>query len=176
MDAGNLGRGSLPNSTGSAQTLDGSLGSDRAGALLPPGLGEPHLGRRVATAKKLHQPGEASTPVSAASLLAQADPQAVIGDKAFDADTLIDPLIEGGVTPVIPLKSTRKNPAPLRLRALQRTQPHREVLQQLKNFISKSLRWLRPARLRMRLTVVGETPAALAMCCSERRWRRSATT
>ena len=45
-------------------------------------------------------------------MLAQTKPQAVIADKAFDADTLIGALIEAKITPVIPPKSTRKSPRP----------------------------------------------------------------
>jgi transposase len=41
-------------------------------------------------------------------LLEAADPQAVIGDKAFDADTLIDALAKRAITPVIPPKANRK--------------------------------------------------------------------
>ena len=36
----------------------------------------------------------------------------MIGDKAFDSDRFIEPLIEAGVTPVIPPKRTRKHPRP----------------------------------------------------------------
>jgi transposase len=37
-----------------------------------------------------------------------ADPQAVIADKAYDADPLIDHLAARGITPVIPPKANRK--------------------------------------------------------------------
>lgn len=40
------------------------------------------------------------------------DPEAVIGDKAYDADPLIDTLTERGITPVIPPKANRKTPRP----------------------------------------------------------------
>ena len=39
---------------------------------------------------------------------------------------------------------------------------------------SRSLIRLRPSRLRMRLTVAGETPVSLAICLPVQRWRRSA--
>ena len=54
-------------------------------------------------------PGQTHDLVAAPDLLARADPQAVIADKAFDADTFIDPLVSAGVEPVIPPKSNRKN-------------------------------------------------------------------
>jgi transposase len=53
-------------------------------------------------------PGQTHDLVPAASLLAEADPQALIADKAFDADTFIEPLVRAGVEPVIPPKSNRK--------------------------------------------------------------------
>jgi transposase len=53
-------------------------------------------------------PGQTHDLVAAPDLLAQADPQAVIADKAFDADTFIDPLVSAAVEPVIPPKSNRK--------------------------------------------------------------------
>lgn len=41
-------------------------------------------------------------------LLETADPHALLADKAYDADALIDKLAERGVTPVIPPKANRK--------------------------------------------------------------------
>ena len=52
-------------------------------------------------------PGQMHDLVPAPDLLAQADPQAVIADKAFDADTFIDPLVSAGMEPVIPPKTNR---------------------------------------------------------------------
>ncbi len=40
--------------------------------------------------------------------LQNADPEALIADKAYDADPLIDSLAEREITPVIPPKSNRK--------------------------------------------------------------------
>jgi transposase len=42
-------------------------------------------------------------------LLENTTPGAVIADKAYDADALIDKLTEQGVTPVIPPKDNRKH-------------------------------------------------------------------
>ena len=44
----------------------------------------------------------------AQDLIENADPQALIADKAYDADPLIDHLAEREITPVIPPKSNRK--------------------------------------------------------------------
>ena len=46
--------------------------------------------------------------VCAQDLIENADPQALIADKAYDADPLIERLAERQVTPVIPPKSNRK--------------------------------------------------------------------
>ena len=53
-------------------------------------------------------PGQTHDLVPAPDLLAQADPQGVIADKAFDAETFIDPLVSAGIKPVIPPKNNRK--------------------------------------------------------------------
>ena len=44
----------------------------------------------------------------AQDLIENADPEALIADKAYDADSLIDSLAEREITPVIPPKSNRK--------------------------------------------------------------------
>jgi transposase len=44
----------------------------------------------------------------AQDLIENADPEALIGDKAHDADPLINTLTEGEITPVIPPESNRK--------------------------------------------------------------------
>ena len=44
----------------------------------------------------------------AQDLIENADPEALIADKAYDADALIDGLAEREITPVIPPKANRK--------------------------------------------------------------------
>jgi transposase len=44
----------------------------------------------------------------AQDLIESADPGALIGDKAYDADPLIDTLAQRAITPVIPPKANRK--------------------------------------------------------------------
>jgi transposase len=44
----------------------------------------------------------------ARDLIENADPEALIADKAYDADPLIDSLAERKITPVIPPKANRK--------------------------------------------------------------------
>ena len=43
-------------------------------------------------------------------LIGSVDPEALIGDKAYDADPLIDTLSRREITPVIPPKANRKTP------------------------------------------------------------------
>ena len=53
-------------------------------------------------------PGQAHDLACAEPLLDSVDPQALIGDKAYDADALIDTLNRREITPVIPSKANRK--------------------------------------------------------------------
>jgi transposase len=53
-------------------------------------------------------PGQDHDLSCAQPLLENADPRALIGDKAYDADSLIDTLNEREITPVIPPKANRK--------------------------------------------------------------------
>jgi transposase len=53
-------------------------------------------------------PGQAHDLACAEPLLEAADPQALIGDKAYDADPLLDTLAARDITPVIPPKANRK--------------------------------------------------------------------
>ena len=53
-------------------------------------------------------PGQVHDLACAEPLIENADPEALIGDKAFDADPFIDVLTERGITPVIPPKANRK--------------------------------------------------------------------
>jgi transposase len=55
-------------------------------------------------------PGQAHDLACAEPLIDSADPQALIGDKAYDADPLIDTLNQRQITPVIPPKANRKTP------------------------------------------------------------------
>ena len=53
-------------------------------------------------------PGQAHDLTCAEPLLERADPQALLGDKAYDADALLDTLAKRQITPVIPPKANRK--------------------------------------------------------------------
>jgi transposase len=54
-------------------------------------------------------PGQDHDLTCAEPLLENANPGAIIADKAYDADALIDKLRDHGVTPVIPPKTNRKD-------------------------------------------------------------------
>ena len=53
-------------------------------------------------------PGQDHDLTCAQPLLENADPRALIGDKAYDANSLIDMLNQRTITPVIPPKTNRK--------------------------------------------------------------------
>ena len=55
-------------------------------------------------------PGQAHDLTCAEPLLGEANPEALIGDKAYDADPLLDTLAQREITPVIPPKANRKTP------------------------------------------------------------------
>src|SRR5215472_3048388 len=55
-------------------------------------------------------PGQTHDLACAEPLLEGVDPQAFIGDKAYDADPLRDTLAQREITPVIPPKANRKTP------------------------------------------------------------------
>jgi len=55
-------------------------------------------------------PGQTHDLACAQALIEQADPAALIGDKAFDSDPFIAYLAERGITPVIPPRANRTAP------------------------------------------------------------------
>jgi transposase len=55
-------------------------------------------------------PGQAHDLACAEPLIDGADPEALLGDKAYDSDRLIGRLAERRITPVIPPKANRKAP------------------------------------------------------------------
>ena len=55
-------------------------------------------------------PGQAHDLTGAQMLLDDVDPHALIGDKAYDADTLLDTLAQRDIAAVIPPKANRKTP------------------------------------------------------------------
>jgi transposase len=55
-------------------------------------------------------PGEEHDVTRADELLAEHEPKAVIADKGYDADELVETILERGAQAVIPPRSNRKSP------------------------------------------------------------------
>ncbi len=55
-------------------------------------------------------PGQVHDLACAEPLIENVDPGALIADKAYDADALVDTLNRREISPVIPPKANRKNP------------------------------------------------------------------
>lgn len=55
-------------------------------------------------------PGQEHDLASAEPLIENVDPDALIGDKGYDADQFVDTLAQRQITPVIPPKANRKDP------------------------------------------------------------------
>jgi putative transposase len=53
-------------------------------------------------------PGQAHDLACAESLIENAEPDALLGDKAYDADAFVNALTQRGITAVIPPKANRK--------------------------------------------------------------------
>ena len=52
-------------------------------------------------------PGQDHDLTCAEPLIENADPEALVGDKAYDADPFVETLTQRGITPVIPPKANR---------------------------------------------------------------------
>jgi transposase len=92
-------------SAGAQKRRDQAIGRSRGGLTtkihaLVDALGNP--ANLMLTAGQIHDLA------CAQDLIENADPEALIADKAYDADPLIDSLAEREITPVIPPKSNRK--------------------------------------------------------------------
>jgi transposase len=55
-------------------------------------------------------PGQAHDITQAKPLLAEIETDAVLADKGYDSDALVETLEDRGITPVIPSKANRKSP------------------------------------------------------------------
>ena len=55
-------------------------------------------------------PGQAADINQAVPLLDQLEPDALLADKGYDSDALVEALEERGITPVIPPKANRREP------------------------------------------------------------------
>ena len=68
-------------------------------------------------------PGQDADITQAEPLLENIDPDAFLADKAYDADRLIDRLIQRGITPGHPAKMQQNNTTENRFFSLPRTEP-----------------------------------------------------
>ena len=75
-------------------------------------------------------PGQDHDLTCAQPLLENADPGALIGDKAYDADPLIDTLSQRAITPVIPPRANRKVKRDCDFTLYRERQSGRALLQQ----------------------------------------------
>ena len=55
-------------------------------------------------------PGQAADITQAVPLLDQVEPKALLADKGYDSDALVETLAARGITPVIPPKANRRQP------------------------------------------------------------------
>lgn len=55
-------------------------------------------------------PGQAADITEAEPLLERLEPEALLADKGYDSDALVETLKERGIEPVIPSKANRKTP------------------------------------------------------------------
>ena len=55
-------------------------------------------------------PGQAADITQAAPLLENVEPEALLADKGYDSDALVETLTQRGIEPVIPPKANRRTP------------------------------------------------------------------
>ena len=90
-------------------------------------------------------PGEAHDLACAEPLIENVDPDALIGDKAYDADSFIDTLTERDITAIIPPKTNRKTSARATSCCSERNLVER-FFNQLKHFRAIATRYDKLAR------------------------------
>jgi transposase len=91
-------------------------------------------------------PGQAHDLACAELLINSADPDALIGDKAYDADGFIDGLTQRGITPVIPPKANRKTPRPCDFALYRERNLVERFFNRLKHFRAIATRYDKLAR------------------------------
>jgi len=80
-------------------------------------------------------------------LIDNANPDALLADKAYDADSFIDTLTQRGITPVIPPQSQPQDPASVRfLRSTGERNLVERFFNQLKHFRAIATRYDKLAR------------------------------
>src|SRR5260370_3446871 len=82
----------------------------------------------------------------AQGLIENADPEALIADKAYDADSLIDSLAEREITPVIPPKYNRKTKRDCDFALYRERNLIERFLTKIKHFRAIASRYIKLAR------------------------------
>lgn len=90
--------------------------------------------------------GQAHDLQAAPGLLENADPDALIADKAFDADSFVALLQNKGITPVIPTKTNRKNPRSCNFALYKERNLIERFFNKLKQFRAIATRYDKTAR------------------------------
>ena len=83
---------------------------------------------------------------AAPGLIENVDPDALIADKAFDADSFVELLQRKAITPVIPPKSNRKNPRPCDFALYKERNLIERFFNKLKQFRAIATRYDKTAR------------------------------
>jgi transposase len=91
-------------------------------------------------------PGQAHDLACAQPLIENADPDALIGDKAYDADAFVGALTQRGITPVIPPLAHRNTPRPCDFALYRERNLVERFFNQLKHFRAIATRYDKLAR------------------------------
>ena len=91
-------------------------------------------------------PGQAHDLACAEPLIENVDPDALIGDKAYDADPFVDALAQRQITPVIPPKANRKAPRECDFALYRERNLIERFFNQLKHFRAIATRYDKLAR------------------------------
>ena len=91
-------------------------------------------------------PGQAHDLACAEPLIENVDPDALIGDKAYDADPFVDTLAQRQITPVIPPKANRKAPRQCDFALYRERNLIERFFNQLKHFRAIATRYDKLAR------------------------------
>jgi transposase len=91
-------------------------------------------------------PGQAHDLACAEPLIDKVEPDALIADKAYDADRFVDTLAKRGITPVIPPKANRKTARPCDFALYCERNLVERFFNQLKHFRAVATRYDKLAR------------------------------
>lgn len=119
------------------------MGKSRSGLSTKIHVAVDALGNPV---RLLLTPGQASEYGPAPALLEGFFPQAVLGDKGYDSDALIEVITEAGATAVIPPKKNRREPREIDWHLYKDRNLVERFFQKIKQFRRVATRYERLAR------------------------------